>query len=621
MGLGFRVFSGRRILNIVLLINLLITSGHFSLIHAKGIAIDESPSLHAKEESAISVFSEQSLSDGQFVYGPNVQDFNIKAYLKVNAPHLMIYADDIYERSEYFSINPKVLLTILEVHSQLISNPESAAVENPFDFSEMSFITQIESISRTMTDAYYLHLYTYSALPPSERNLPAITVQGGEQLIAASETNAGTYAIIAGLARCENEETIFQVLDNSNPDGFYQTYVRLFAGDDPLDESNHVYHPGEAGALAAPDNLLQLPYSRGESWKFGGVHDSSGGGGSGSPFNDASSLDFFPGSVSWDADTSNMWVVASAPGVPTRISACYFKVTHSDGWETTYYHLENILTISGSINQNDRIGVIANTLAEATCSGGFATGPHVHFSLKRNGALVAIDGTPLSGWYVHSGRWNYDTDPNYMWLERAGLRKYPFSDWLLSEVSASTIFEDVSSFHWAWSNIERLYTAGITGGCGTSPLIYCPENTVTRAEMTIFLERGMNGSSYSPPPATGMVFGDIPVSYWSASWVEKLYADGVTGGCGGGNYCPEASVTRAQMAVFLLRAKHGSSYSPPAATGEFGDVPTSYWAASWIEQLIAEGITSGCGGGNYCPEQPVSRAQMAVFLVRTFSLP
>ena len=75
------------------------------------------------------------------------------------------------------------------------------------------------------------------------------------------------------------------------------------------------------------------------------------------------------------------------------------------------------------------------------------------------------------------------------------------------------------------------------------------------------------------------------------------------------------------MAVFLLRAKYGSGYSPPSATGVFGDVPVGYWAASWIEQLAAEGITAGCGGGNYCPEAPVNRDQMAVFLVRTFNLP
>jgi hypothetical protein len=51
------------------------------------------------------------------------------------------------------------------------------------------------------------------------------------------------------------------------------------------------------------------------------------------------------------------------------------------------------------------------------------------------------------------------------------------------------------------------------------------------------------------------------------------------------------------------------------------DVPESYWAASWIEQLANEGITGGCGNGNYCPDTSVTRAQMAVFLVRTFNLP
>ena len=81
-------------------------------------------------------------------------------------------------------------------------------------------------------------------------------------------------------------------------------------------------------------------------------------------------------------------------------------------------------------------------------------------------------------------------------------------------------------------------------------------------------------------------------------------------------------MTRAQMAVFLLRSKYGSSYSPPVVGGNTGsvDVPTDYWADTWIKQLVAEGITVGCGNGNYCPESPVTRAQMAVFLVRTFGL-
>lgn len=180
-------------------------------------------------------------------------------------------------------------------------------------------------------------------------------------------------------------------------------------------------------------------------------------------------------------------------------------------------------------------------------------------------------------------------------------------------------FADVPFSYWSWSWIERLYDAGITGGCGGGN--YCPEQSVSRAQMAIFLERGMNGSSYTPPPATGTVFLDVPTTYWSAAWIEKLAADGITGGCGGGNYCPNTAVSRAQMAIFLLRAKHGASYTPPSATGVFPDVATTYWAASWIEQLYAEGITGGCGGGNYCPNNPVTRAQMAIFLVRTFGLP
>jgi len=143
---------------------------------------------------------------------------------------------------------------------------------------------------------------------------------------------------------------------------------------------------------------------------------------------------------------------------------------------------------------------------------------------------------------------------------------------------------------------------------------------VTRAQMAVFLERGMNGSDYSPPAATGNVFLDVGAGTFAASFIEQLASDGITAGCGNNNYCPDDVVTRDQMAVFLLRAKYGSAHSPPAATGDFGDVDSSHWAAAWIEQLAAEGITAGCGGGNYCPNNEVTRDQMAVFLVRTFGL-
>ena len=214
----------------------------------------------------------------------------------------------------------------------------------------------------------------------------------------------------------------------------------------------------------------------------------------------------------------------------------------------------------------------------------------------------------------------------------SGLSWYRLPDggaWAASPTASTTkgsnnapTFTDVSFSYWASGYIGRLYNAGITGGCSVSPLNYCPDNTVTRAQMAIFLLRGIYGSSYTPPvvgASTG--FSDVPVGYWADKWIKQLAVEGITGGCGAGTYCPDASVTRAQMAVFLLRAEHGSPYSPSAASGVFTDVPVGYWADKWIEQLAAEGITGGCDTGVYCPDGSVTRAQMAVFLVKAFSLP
>jgi hypothetical protein len=172
--------------------------------------------------------------------------------------------------------------------------------------------------------------------------------------------------------------------------------------------------------------------------------------------------------------------------------------------------------------------------------------------------------------------------------------------------------------------IEALFAAGITAGCSTSPPQYCPDAQVTRDQMAVFLLKAKHGAGYDPPAATGTMFTDVPVSQQFAKWIEQLAREGITSGCSTSPplYCPDQSVTRAQMAVFLLKAKHGTAFDPPAATGTmFTDVPVSQPFAKWIEQLAREGITGGCGATTYCPDDPVTRGQMAVFLVRAFNLP
>jgi hypothetical protein len=164
--------------------------------------------------------------------------------------------------------------------------------------------------------------------------------------------------------------------------------------------------------------------------------------------------------------------------------------------------------------------------------------------------------------------------------------------------------------------------AQITGGCFVSPPQYCPGNGVTREQMAVFLLRGIHGPGYGPPAATGTMFSDVDGDRPLAGWIEQLAREHVTEGCGGSppRFCPDALVTRGQMAVFLLKAKHGAAYAPPAPSGTFTDVPPTHPFAAWIEQLALEGITAGCGPTTYCPDGTVTRGQMAVFLVRAFNL-
>jgi len=118
-------------------------------------------------------------------------------------------------------------------------------------------------------------------------------------------------------------------------------------------------------------------------------------------------------------------------------------------------------------------------------------------------------------------------------------------------------------------------------------------------------------------------FYDVPGNYGFWRYIEGFYSQRITTGCGATpfSYCPENAVTRAEMAVFLLRAKHGGTYQPPAQTGIFTDVPVAgkEWMQPWVEQFYREGMTTGCGSNplRYCPEAQTTRAEMSVFVLRS----
>jgi uncharacterized repeat protein (TIGR03803 family) len=191
-----------------------------------------------------------------------------------------------------------------------------------------------------------------------------------------------------------------------------------------------------------------------------------------------------------------------------------------------------------------------------------------------------------------------------------------------ASTTAEVDFADVPASSPFYNFICTIARNSITAGCGSGN--YCPGNSVLRSQMAIFLLRSEHGATYTPLPAVG-IFSDVPATNPFAPWIEQLYMEGITGGCQSNpfQYCPNNTVSRAGMAVFLLVAEHGTGYIPPACAGIFTDVACPGAFTNWIEELYNEGITGGCSTNPlmYCPGSSVTRAQMAVFLTATFALP
>ena len=182
-------------------------------------------------------------------------------------------------------------------------------------------------------------------------------------------------------------------------------------------------------------------------------------------------------------------------------------------------------------------------------------------------------------------------------------------------------FADVPPSNQFYASIENLFHHGVTAGCGGGS--YCPDSPITRAQMAVFILKGEHGAEYVPGACGTTFFLDVPCPDGPfVNWVNQLFAEHVTSGCGPLKYCPNQPVTRGQMSVFLLKGEHGGAYVAPAcAATVFADVlcPGAQFV-DYINELAAEGITSGCGGGLYCPASPTNRGQMAAFFLRAFSL-
>ncbi len=167
-------------------------------------------------------------------------------------------------------------------------------------------------------------------------------------------------------------------------------------------------------------------------------------------------------------------------------------------------------------------------------------------------------------------------------------------------------------------SIEAIAAEAITRGCNP-PVndLYCPDATVTRGQMAAFLVRALGLTD----DGGGNTFTDDDGSVFESD-IAKLAAAGITKGCNppvNDLYCPDSTVTRGQMAAFLVRAM---GYTDNGGGNLFVDDDGSVFEND-IDRLGTAGVTRGCNppaNDRYCADDPVKRDQMASFLTRALGL-
>jgi len=349
------------------------------------------PAVTPTQASQASQVIEPLLAEGQFVFGPNVGEFDLKAFLQDHNSPFVGYADVILAQADYFSINPRVLVTVLHILYQ--------GQDLGFEFPQ-----QVHLIASSLREAFSWHRYTLGEMAVALDASIEATIAVGKINFAIRAPNSASFAIASTLSKYANSLDEWKRMTNS----FQKVYRDFFPDSDPLDNSNNLTPPGPP-----PSDLLQLPFPRGEAWKFNGPHHYMGDswGGSKRPM---SSMDF--GIVGSCDAPPDMWAVAAASGtIQPKRSNYGLRIDHGNGWFTAYYHLRDIWQRfnpnGGSwVNKNDPLGRIS-CLHDP---GGFATAPHVHFSLLYNGEYVDIarpnpqgGRTYLSGYQVYEGSGAY----------------------------------------------------------------------------------------------------------------------------------------------------------------------------------------------------------------------
>lgn len=328
-------------------------------------------------------------------------NFDIEAYLANQAPHLLPYAEVISHWSGYSSISPKVLLALIEQQSGLLTQQHASAAVLDRPFGKLSDKTGFAEQFQDVADKLATRVYAQSSHDGATEFTGTINPLPPALTILFTVDSTQTGRTDAQHLQSEKDTAAFAEL-------YYQLFRQEYLPLKRQPEQKEIQ-------VQAPNGFFQFPFPLGQSWHVGGAHTNTGGGSY-----PLSSLDMSMGG-GWGSNQYNVWISASAAGQFKRHSSCFAEIVHANGWSTTYYHLMNIQYSTGAtVNKNSRLANPANTRGQALCNGGQSTGPHQHWSLKRNGNWYHLNGAYLSGWRITAVGYSYDTNCNRFYLSKNG---------------------------------------------------------------------------------------------------------------------------------------------------------------------------------------------------------
>ena len=342
------------------------------------------------------------IPDSELVYGPASAQFDMDSFIKEKGGYLANYTQDVNGESlsgaqimtrvvQSYSVNPRLLLAMLQYRSGWLTNATPDNVDYPFGFQDSyhaGLYRQATWAADNLNRGYYLWRVTaFSTLPLSD----------GSYVPLDPTINAGTAGVQYFLSLFNNRP--FWDYDVGNL-GFFATYNQLFGS--PFDYDIPLLIPAN---LTQPP--MQLPFEPNTTWSFtGGPH---GGWDEGSAW---AALDFAPPGEPAGCVTSDAWVVAVADGWIVRAeNGQVIQDLDNDGyeqtgWDVLYMHIET----RDRVQPNTYV-YAGEHIGHPSCEGGVANGTHLHLARKYNGEWIPADGKlpfNLEGWVSSGNGVEYD---------------------------------------------------------------------------------------------------------------------------------------------------------------------------------------------------------------------